>query len=91
MIRYNSAKEDYDPMRDEVKICRLFLHSDDNVEKLWTDLRELLTEQTKKSLALTRLNPEGRNNLLFTNITRQAIRAKKLRNTGKNFAAKEQK
>ena len=53
-----------------------FLHSEDNVEKLWTDLRELLAELTKKFVPFTRLNPEYRNNLLFTNTTRQAIRAK---------------
>ena len=63
-------------MRDEVKNLS-FLHSEDNVEKVWTDLRELLTELTKKFVPLTRLNPECRNNLLFTNTTRQAIRAKR--------------
>ena len=36
-IRYNFAKGDYDPMRDEVKKLS-FLDSEDNVEKLWTDL-----------------------------------------------------
>ena len=60
MIRYNFAKGDYDQMRDEVKNLS-FLHSEDNVEKLWTDLRELLTELTKKFVQLTRLNPECRN------------------------------
>ena len=34
-------------MRDEINNLS-FLHSEDNVEKLWTDLRELLTELTKK-------------------------------------------
>ena len=63
-------------MRDEVKNLS-FLHSKDNVEKVWTDLRELLTELTKKVVPLTRLNPECRNNLLLTNTTRQVIRAKR--------------
>ena len=63
-------------MRDEVRNLS-FLDSEHNVEKLWTDLRELLIELTKKFVPLTRLNPECRNSLLFTNITRQAIRAKK--------------
>ena len=76
IIRYSFTKRDYDPMRDEVKNLS-FLDSEDNVEKLWTDLRELLIELTKKFVPLTRLNPECRNSLLFTNITRQAIRAKK--------------
>ena len=63
-------------MRDEVKNLS-FLHSEDNVEKLLTDLRELLTELTKKFVPSTGLNPECRNKLLFTNTTRKAIRAKK--------------
>ena len=39
-------------------------------------MRELLAELTKKNVPFTSLNPEYRNNLLFTNTTRQAIRAK---------------
>ena len=46
LIRYIFAKGDYDQMSDEVKNLSV-LHSEDNVEKLWTDLRELLTELTK--------------------------------------------
>ena len=75
-------------MRDEVKSLS-FLHSEDNVEKLLTDLRELLTELTKKLVPSTGLNPECRNKLLFTNTTQQAIRAKK--KYWKSFAAIEQK
>ena len=63
-------------MRDEVENLSFF-HSEDNVEKVWRDLRELLTELTKKFVPLTNLDPECRNNLLFTNTTRQAIREKK--------------
>ena len=75
MIRYNFAEGDYDQMRNEIKNLS-FLLCEDNVEKRSTDLRELLTELTKKIVPLTMLNPECRNNLLFTNTTRQAIRAK---------------
>ena len=46
LIRHIFAKGDYDQMSDEVKNLSV-LHSEDNVEKLWTDLRELLTELTK--------------------------------------------
>ena len=46
LIRYIFAKGDYDQVSDEVKNLSV-LHSEDNVEKLWMDLRELLTELTK--------------------------------------------
>ena len=41
-------------------------------------MRELLTELTKNVVLLTKLNQECKNNLIFTNTTRQAIRAKKI-------------
>ena len=55
MIRYNFAKGDYDRMGDEVENLSFF-HSEDSVEKVWTNLRELLIEQTKKFVPLTQLN-----------------------------------
>ena len=76
MIRYKFAKEDYDQMRDEIENLSFF-YCEDNAEKVWTDLCDLLTELTKKFTPITTLDPECRNNLLFANFTRQAIRAKK--------------
>ena len=63
-------------MIDEVDISSFF-HSEDKVEKIWTDLLELLAEITKKFVSLTELNSECRNNIWFTKTTRQAIRANK--------------
>ena len=76
MIRYNFTKRDYNRMRDEVENL-LFFHSEDEVEKAWTDLRKILTEIMKKFVPITKLNPVCRNNLLFTNTARQALRAVK--------------
>ena len=45
-------------------------------KKVRTDLRKLVTERMKKIVPSTKLNPECRNILLFTNTTRQTIRAK---------------
>ena len=43
-------------MRDEVENLSFF-HSEDIVEKFWRDLRELLTELTKKFVPLTNYSP----------------------------------